>query len=363
MNIVFQKIVSTPDGVGATEGRYMEKYFNDNFDDVASYLQNLFSIVSVQVSSNDVTQLKVDTSTTPYSIYYSLDPIDTESPTWHLLTTTFANISGDPMANIALKGLLDAKANVSTVNTLQSQVNSNTTNISELTTNVSELSTNVGTLSSQVETLSEDVTGAIKTDDGSTMYIRYNALTNSVEYSLDLNSWHSIIASNINFVDISGLPEDNANLVQYITNQITSAVAGFVTTQTLSQHTTNYNNPHQVTPDQIGLGTVLQDIETLKSLNGSGSAMTLDAYLDAQSDEGELTFISSHYVDPDTYGTWTQVATVTEEAPYNTVDGEQITINTPPSDLEPWYRMEPTEAGLIIKYNEQLRTYEKGGDV
>lgn len=288
-------IKSTADGINATTGKQMEKAFNKNFEVIKPLLESLFSIVSVQVSSDDITKLKVDTTTNPYSVYYTLDPLSEENPTWYLLSSTFASLSGSPNDNIALKEILDAKAPLSNVNTLATQVTTNTNNISSLLTDVSSLDEEVGALDATVAQIQQLTTDTIKTDGG-VLYIRYNAQTNTVEYSRDKNTWTSILASNINFIDIDGNPADNTALVSYINNILTTTLTGLVTQQDLSTHTLDTNNPHQVTAAQLGLGTVLQDLTEIKQATYLHTEQDILAYVnDSNIDETRTYNISSHY--------------------------------------------------------------------
>lgn len=365
--IIFQTITSTPTGVGATEGRNMAKAFNNNFKQVKTLLDTLFQAVSIQVSSENITQIKVDTSTTPYSVYYTTDPLNVPEPNWILFSTTFANLSGQPTDNIALKTILDSKAPNSTVDGLSTTVAQHTTSLNGLTTDMTEAKQNIGTLQSQVASLGSEFNSVVRTDVGSTMYVRYNALLNVVEYSTtgQENDWHSIIATNIQFADLTGLPEDNPNLVQYIQSQLSTTITGFVTPEQLIAHTTDTNNPHEVTAEQLGLGNVLTDIASLKGSANLANNVILSDFLEdnEQSDEA-IYYISSQFVDPETYGTFTTVRTLTsEDDKYTTVDGDEITFETDFSTLPQWYRCIWNEdvTQLTIKYNEELRTYMKGG--
>lgn len=366
--IIFQTILSTPTGEGATEGRNMQKAFNNNFNKAKTLLEQLFSIVSIQVSSENVTQIKVDTSTTPNSLYYTLDPIGTEEPTWERLSTSFASLQGNPSDNIALKQILDSKAAASTVSSLSTTVNQHTTDISNLQTTTTQNTTDIGTIKQQVSTIQQDSTNNVKTEVGSKLYIRYNALLNTVEYSTTgtEESWSSIIATNINFADLTGLPEDNHNIVQYVENKISTAIQGLVTTSELIEHTSNYENPHQVTADQLGLGNVLNEIAELQGAQNLARNKYLTDYLNTeQLADAEVTYISSHYIDTSTIGSFVQVATITGDQTFNTVDGLMITMNTNPLSLPKWYSMvlDDSATTYTIYYNEQLRYYMLGGDV
>lgn len=364
--IIFQKIVSTADGQGATEGRYMEKYFNGNFDKVKTLLTSLFQVVSVQVSSENVTQIKVDTTTDPYSLYYTIDPIGTAEPNWILLTSTFANLLGKPSDNIALKTELESKASKEVTDTLVVQVGKNTDNITEITKNVTKNQDDIEDLQLRLNNVDGTLDTVVHTDGSGAFYIRYNAYLNTVEYSTtaQTDDWHSVIATNINFLDIQGLPEDNALLVEYVNNVLSSITGNFISMEELVKHTSDYNNPHQVTAEQVGLGNIQNEVDALKGAANLANNNTLTKYLNEEQADDLVCYISSHYVNTAEIGSFVQVALLTGTQTYKTVDGLVVSINTDPQTLPQWYNLvlsddEPISA--TVYYNEELRTYMLGG--
>lgn len=292
--IEFSHIISTATGEEATSGRLMQDAFNNNFDRLKTLLKDLYTIVSVQVSSDEITKIKVDTSTDPYLIYYTLDPVDTEDPTWILLSSSFATLDGQPSDNIALKAALDSKASALAVENLTIAVANNTTDVADLKLTTSGLSTDVGALQVSVTDMQGSLANNVETPSGK-LYLRYDSYTNSVEYSLDKTTWSNILASDINFVDIGGNPSDNNALVSYVNNAIATTITGLATTQDLAVHTSNMNNPHNVTAAQLGLGTVIQDIAQLKNSKYLHSECDLLTYKNNTLDEGTIYNISSHF--------------------------------------------------------------------
>lgn len=262
--IVFKYLTSTATGEGASTGKFTEEAFNQNFTLVKSYLEALLGIASITITSEQITQIKVDTTTTPYSLFYTMDPVDTDPAevTWYDLDSVgFADIQGNPTDNIALANILGAKADVADLNTLSTTVSGLSSAVSTNTTNITTNTDNIATNTSSINTIRGDMIHLVHspTADG-TLYLRYNATHTRIEYSLDNSQWFNIASGAVDFADIAGNPTSNNNLVSYVTNSIQQAIQGitgdFVSTQDFNLHANNKNNPHGVTKEQIGLGNV-----------------------------------------------------------------------------------------------------------
>jgi len=262
--IIFQTLVSTPTGVGASTGKHTEEAFNENFAKVKTYLEALLAVASITVTSEQMTQIKVDTSVTPHAIYYSMDPVDTPASevTWYDLdNVSFADLQGNPTDNIALANILNAKAALSDFNALSANVTALGTTVSGHTDSIADNTRDISTNTQSISTIRSDMVHLVHspTADG-TLYLRYNTTHTRIEYSLDNSQWFNIASGAVDFSDISGNPTSNNNLVSYVTNSIQQAIQGvtgdFVSTQDFNLHVNNKNNPHEVTKEQIGLGNV-----------------------------------------------------------------------------------------------------------
>lgn len=258
--INFSTISSTRDGVGASTGKQTEVAFNENFAKAKILLEQLFAIAGVTIISNEMTSIKVDTTTTPYTLYYTLDDVS-EDPEWlPLINVSFTDIAGNPTDNIALNTALNSKGSATDVTTLQTQMTAAQSNISNLQTTVGNQGTTIGAHSSAINTLQGEINNRVRTPNGDTLYLKYVQSTNAVQYSVDGTTWVDILSSGISFSGITGNASDNASLVAYVTGQITSALATiastYVTQSTYNGHITDYNNPHNVTKAQLGLDNV-----------------------------------------------------------------------------------------------------------
>lgn len=260
-DIIFQTIKSTRTGEGASTGKQTEIAFNQNFALAKRLFDELISIASMSVVSEQVTQVKLDTSTRPYLIYYSIDPITDPNPTWiPAANTSFSSIIGVPTDNIALKTLLDSKGSATDVEILKTQMSGATSDIIALQNQQEINTTNIATNTSSITDIQATLLDTVRTQHGDTLYIRYVQQTNTLEYSLDGVTYTDISALGTDFGSITGNVTDNATLVNYISNQIAIAIADATATYALAAdlqaHVTNVNNPHGITKAQIGLGDV-----------------------------------------------------------------------------------------------------------
>jgi hypothetical protein len=236
IDIPFKTITSTVDGVNASTGKQTEEAFNDNFALAKQLLEELLGIASVTIISNDMTGIKVDKTTTPYTLYYTCDDPTSPNPGWMpLMNVSFSQLTGQPSENIALNTALNAKANQ---------------------TDLATLTTRVGGIDSSISQLTSDVNDRVRTLHNSVLYLKYDSNTNCILYSTNGSTWVDILSSGISFSGITGNASDNASLVAYVGAQIQSALTSYATQTALSNHTQNQNNPHAVTKAQIGLSNV-----------------------------------------------------------------------------------------------------------
>lgn len=259
--IEFSRITATRTGENASSGKETELAFNGNFVIVKTLLEQLFAVASITVTSEEITQIKVDTTTTPYTLYYTMDALTSEDPTWiPLVSTSFADLGGDPNDNIALKTILDAKGSASDVATLQTQMSGTMSTVSNLQTTVGNHTTAIGANTSAITQLQSDVNDRVKTPHGDILYLRYVSGSNEIQYSTDGTTWTGILSTGISFASITGNADDNASLVSYVAGEIANALltisTTYVTQTMFTEHTTDTNNPHGVTKAQVGLGNV-----------------------------------------------------------------------------------------------------------
>ena len=149
---------------------------------------------------------------------------------------------------------------------------------------------------------------------GNILYLRYNEVNGTIEYSTNGTNYIDILSSGISFAGITGDPADNVNLVNYIATQIANVLTTISTTYAtqaqLNQHTSNTNNPHNVTKGQLGLSNVdnTSDIDkpisnaVQQAFNNITSSMAIVSnftpsdYRTATTEPGTIYFTSNSFV-------------------------------------------------------------------
>lgn len=403
-DIIFQKLISTVDGIGASTGKQTEKAFNENFELVKDLFTKVLTILSITVTSAELKQLKVDTSTTPYTLYYSLDDESVATPTWiPLLQFGFSQLTGSPMDNIALKTILDSKAGQGDLDQLVLRVNGLDTNSTTLQSEIDtlkakdtsldkeitdlknkdkaldqkdailaqDIKTNADNITSIKKTLTDQV---VYTEVGSSLWIRYNTGDSTLEISTDQGtSWSPVGTLNIQWNQILGQPNTNTNLVNYITSTINKALTNYITTTAFNNHTKDYNNPHKVTASQLGLGSVLARIGALEAKSGVIYTANHKSFQSHASELLPATYLTSSTFDrahiiyeSEEYYSFTKTISSTET--YTGPDGTVITTAKyeAGTSFPVFYKVIPntsTAGSIDIYFNQDLYDYIQNGGV
>lgn len=310
MDIVFQHIKSTQDGVKSTTGRQMEQAFNENFDKVKDLLSSIFTVMGAVVTSTDIKQLKVDTSTTPAKVYYTLDDESVESPTWVLLNNLqFKDLAGNPLDNITLKEALDNKTNDTDFQLLKQRVDTAEQDIDDAESNITDLQTLTSshtlTLQSHQELLDHAV---INNDPNKQMLFKYDESRKELSLSVDQGvTWLLINDINTSFDHLVGDITDNKVLTDYIKDQLSH----YAPLNDFNTHVSDVDNPHRVTKAQLGLGNVQdiapidmpiseaqkQEFDSIKQTRLVNLTVSLPTYKSATISDNTLYFITSHESD------------------------------------------------------------------
>ena len=326
--IVFDTLVSTPDGTGASTGHNLQEAFNSNFQITKEKLEQLLSIAEQVVISEQITMLKIDTSTNPYTAYYTMDSPDTPDTdiTWYTLNrASFSTISGSPSDNLALSNALNNKADTSALSALSSDVNGIDTRLTAAEGNISTNTSNIGANSSAIRDINTELAGVVHTDNGSILYLKYDT-TNSVVYiSTNGITWVDINSLNTTWQSITGDPEDNVDLVNYVENAISSAGGDYASSTDFNNHINDYNNPHNVTKAQLGLGNVDNTSDMNKPISTAvqnaldnitvnsiiGVNLTQEDYRDLQNPNETYLYLTSSQFYVATYSITNQLTNVT----------------------------------------------------
>ena len=417
--LIFQKLKSTVDGVGATTGKQTEKAFNDNFELVKTLFTEVLSALAITVTSGELKQIKVDTSTTPYTLYYTLDDESVLNPTWYkLLQFGFSQLTGSPYDNINLKTVLDTKTDRSTTESIALQITGINTDIFNINTEISGLKNEDSDLHDEITRLDNedqkiytsiqnlklnelanltkedarlqseidalelatgqtaaDMSRVVFTEQGATLWMKYDIGAGELQASTDLGAtWLPIGAVSLQWKQLTGRPEDATSLVSLIDSKLSKALQNYVDLSALLAHTADTNNPHKVTADQLGLGHVLELVQNLEASDNEILRANADSwYRNKNMIANKAYFLSSHFgratllIEGDDY--YEPVKTIASGESY--IGPDSFTINhevfeDPTADIPAYYKVYTNNADtskLDILFNQDLYNYISSGGV
>ena len=292
-------------------GRDFIKAFNDNFTITDKTFLEILATLIYKVKSTDIKEFKVIDNVVSYTLEEAPEEGQEDTREWTPVDITkWGNIQGDITEQTDLWNILEDKAAVDTVATIDNLLSTLKTDY-ELTktqvgTNTSNIRTNTNDIADLLETITEKVNStnikAIRLNnavfqwspDGRTWYeqpivtsIAWGHLTGDITTQEDLMAYFTNINTNFDKVDglITGLKNDltslqtnlgnlnnalNTHLEDFnnYKNQVTNllsdirsvaedatAAAG-ATDNNLQAHIEDYNNPHHVTKETVNLGNV-----------------------------------------------------------------------------------------------------------
>lgn len=303
-------------------GRDFIKAFNDNFTITDKTFLEILATLIYKVKSTDIKEFKVIDNVVSYTLEEAPEEGQEDTREWTPVDITkWGNIQGDITEQTDLWNILEDKAAVDTVATIDNLLSTLKTDY-ELTktqvgTNTSNIRTNTNDIADLLETITEKVNStnikAIRLNnavfqwspDGRTWYeqpivtsIAWGHLTGDITTQEDLMAYFTNINTNFDKVDglITGLKNDltslqtnlgnlnnalNTHLEDFnnYKNQVTNllsdirsvaedatATAG-ATDNNLQAHIEDYNNPHHVTKETVNLGNVDNTSDTDKPIS------------------------------------------------------------------------------------------------
>lgn len=303
-------------------GRDFIKAFNDNFTITDKAFLEILATLIYKVKSTDIKEFKVIDNVVSYTLEEAPEEGQEDTREWTPVDITkWGNIQGDITEQTDLWNILEDKAAVDTVATIDNLLSTLKTDY-ELTktqvgTNTSNIRTNTNDIADLLETITEKVNStnikAIRLNnavfqwspDGRTWYeqpivtsIAWGHLTGDITTQEDLMAYFTNINTNFDKVDglITGLKNDltslqtnlgnlsnalNTHLEDFnnYKNQVTNllsdirsvaedatAAAG-ATDNNLQAHIEDYNNPHHVTKETVNLGNVDNTSDTDKPIS------------------------------------------------------------------------------------------------
>jgi len=262
--------------VAGMTGAQLIEALNGNSNISKLQFEAILATIATLVLGNNIKQIKVDNGSFLYT---------TDGTNWSSVdNNVWGSITGDITNQTDLKDALDAKASNSDLATTN-------TNVSTLSGRVDGLGTTVGANSTAIANNTTAI-GALQTKQAKqvssdTIVMLRISASGFMQYSLNGTTWINVQSeADINWGAIGG----------EITNQqdLKNALDAKVNSSQLSAHTTNKNNPHEVTKEQVGLGnadntsdldkpisTAAQDKfdeidSNLETLNGSKMSVSED---------------------------------------------------------------------------------------
>lgn len=303
-------------------GRDFIKAFNDNFTITDKTFLEILATLIYKVKSTDIKEFKVIDNVVSYTLEEAPEEGQEDTREWTPVDITkWGNIQGDITEQTDLWNILEDKAAVDTVATIDNLLSTLKTDY-ELTktqvgTNTSNIRTNTNDIADLLETITEKVNStnikAIRLNnavfqwspDGRTWYeqpivtsIAWGHLTGDITTQEDLMAYFTNINTNFDEVDglITGLRNDltslqtnlgnlnsalNTHLEDFnnYKNQVTNSLseirsiaedatsAAGSTDANLQAHLEDYDNPHHVTKEIINLGNVDNTADTEKPIS------------------------------------------------------------------------------------------------
>ena len=303
-------------------GRDFIKAFNDNFTITDKTFLEILATLIYKVKSTDIKEFKVIDNVVSYTLEEAPEEGQEDTREWTPVDITkWGNIQGDITEQTDLWNILEDKAAVDTVATIDNLLSTLRTDY-ELTktqvgTNTSNIRTNTNDIADLLETITEKVNStnikAIRLNnavfqwspDGRTWYeqpivtsIAWGHLTGDITTQEDLMAYFTNINTNFDEVDglITSLRNDltslqtslgnlnsalNTHLEDFdnYKNQVTNSLsdirsiaedatsAAGSTDANLQAHLEDYDNPHHVTKETINLGNVDNTADTEKPIS------------------------------------------------------------------------------------------------
>ena len=254
-------------------GRRMVDQMNSNWRATdAQFLANK-NALDLRIISNQIKEIKVEDNIAYFT---------TDGKTWKSLLTTWGKITGNITEQADLKQALDNKVGLDQFNALTAQVSSNSSNIITINGNVTSLTNSV----SNILNVLNASDGVLVRLDNAERLLAKKITSNSVleirtingtalEFTTNGTEWHPVSsAGQVEWGDVIGDIENQADLMVYI-DKLEKLIKSV--DDDLLPHLENYNNPHQVTAEQIGLGNVNNTSDTDKPLSTDQKA-----YIDNQ---------------------------------------------------------------------------------
>lgn len=251
-------------------GQVMVTKINTNFHAIDSEFLYMATEIGKRIKSEQIKEIKKENG----HLYYTEDGsiwTQLDGTTWGQITGTIANQTD-------LMNMFNSKAPLDEFEALVSQVDVNESNITKLLTDMTTAKQNISTLQTAVNQHNEDIdeinnTLAVKiSSDTIKAFRQKSGDPNNLEFTINGSDWVTLLGEQtvVAWGEIVGDIQNQRDLIvlfnDYSTTEEVEAMINTVQSA-LSSHTTDTNNPHQVTKEQVGLGNVDNTADMNKPLS------------------------------------------------------------------------------------------------
>lgn len=280
-------------------GQVMVTKINTNFHAIDSEFLYMATEIGKRIKSEQIKEIKKENG----HLYYTEDGsiwTQLDGTTWGQITGTIANQTD-------LMNILNDKAPLDRFEALVSQVDVNESNITKLLTDMTTAKQNISSLQTAVNQHNEDIdeinnTLAVKiSSDTIKAFRQKSGDPNNLEFTINGSDWVTLLGEQtvVAWGEIVGDIQNQRDLIVLFndystTDEMNAAIK--VVSDALNTHTTNTNNPHNVTKEQVGLGNVDNTADMNKPLSTvqQSSVLSLISQATSQmvvSNENKVQFI------------------------------------------------------------------------
>lgn len=251
-------------------GQVMVTKINTNFHAIDSEFLYMATEIGKRIKSEQIKEIKKENG----HLYYTEDGsiwTQLDGTTWGQITGTIANQTD-------LMNMFNSKAPMDRFEALVAQVTVDESNITKLLSDMTTAKQNISSLQTAVNRHNEDIdeinsTLAVKiSSDTIKAFRQKSGDPNNLEFTINGRDWITLLGEQtvVAWGEIVGDIQNQRDLIVLFndystTNEMNAAIK--VVSDALSTHTTNTNNPHNVTKEQVGLGNVDNTADMNKPLS------------------------------------------------------------------------------------------------
>lgn len=251
-------------------GQVMVTKINTNFHAIDSEFLYMATEIGKRIKSEQIKEIKKENG----HLYYTEDGsvwTQLDGTTWGQITGTIANQTD-------LMNMFNSKAPLDRFEALVAQVTVDESNITKLLSDMTTAKQNISSLQTAVNQHNEDIdeinsTLAVKiSSDTIKAFRQKSGDPNNLEFTINGRDWITLLGEQtvVAWGEIVGDIQNQRDLIVLFndystTDEMNAAIK--VVSDALSTHTTNTNNPHNVTKEQVGLGNVDNTADMNKPLS------------------------------------------------------------------------------------------------